>query len=291
MHLIELILRFKKGMAIVFSLITIEHIAWIIEPAVFGAVIDILINKNASENQVFLISYYTPLFFWIFLYAVNSGTGVVRRIIDQRIFLKMYMEIATEIAHKSKEQNYSVSKTAALSQLSEQYITFFQYRLPEMVEQLISITGAVIALYTFDYRIALSCLTIVLPLFFINKVYTKRVGHIQKEYHDLYEGTFDVFSTRDIDEIKTYYQKSSHSLQKIAKFGALNFGMMRIALLLIFLVVLYIAIDLDDFTTGNIYSIVAYIWTFITSSEYLPELMESWTSLKDISRRIKAETF
>lgn len=52
----------------------------------------------------------------------------------------------------------------------------------------------------------------------------------------------------------------------------------------------YIAIDPDDFTTGNIYSIVAYIWTFITSSEYLPELMESWTSLKDISRRIKTET-
>jgi len=51
--------------------------------------------------------------------------------------------------------------------------------------------------------------------------------------------------------------------------------------------VLFIAIDLDDFTTGNIYSIVAYIWTFITSSEYLPELMESWTSLRDISKRLQ----
>jgi hypothetical protein len=61
-------------------------------------------------------------------------------------------------------------------------------------------------------------------------------------------------------------------------------------LLGIFLVVLYISIDLDDFTTGSIYSIVAYIWTFITSSEYLPELMESWTSLKDISRRLKEAT-
>jgi hypothetical protein len=61
---------------------------------------------------------------------------------------------------------------------------------------------------------------------------------------------------------------------------------MRIILLFIFLAVLYISIDLDDFTTGSIYSIVAYIWTFITSSEYLPELMESWTSLKDVSSRL-----
>ena len=62
---------------------------------------------------------------------------------------------------------------------------------------------------------------------------------------------------------------------------------MRLALLVIFIAVLYIAIDLDDFSTGAIYSIVAYIWTFITTSEYIPELLESWTSLKDISRRLK----
>jgi hypothetical protein len=64
---------------------------------------------------------------------------------------------------------------------------------------------------------------------------------------------------------------------------------MRFVLLGVFLAVLYIAIDLDDFTTGNIYTIVAYIWTFVTSSEYLPELMESFTSLKDISGRLREE--
>jgi len=29
--------------------------------------------------------------------------------------------------------------------------------------------------------------------------------------------------------------------------------------------------------------------TFVTSLEYLPELMESWTSLQDISSRVKAD--
>lgn len=290
MHLFELLLRFKKNMLLVFSLITIEHTAWIIEPAVFGSVIDILINRVQSPAKEFHFWAFLPLYLWIFLYLVNSGTGVARRIIDQKIFLNMYTQIAAEIAQKSKELNYTVSKTAALAQLSQQYITFFQYRLPEMLEQFIAITGAVIALYTFDYRIALACMTIVAPLFFINGIYNKKVGALQKEYHDLYEGTFDVFSTQDVEEIKTYYRQSAKSQQKIAKWGAVNFGLMRFSLLIIFLVVLYIAIDLDEFTTGNIYSIVAYIWTFITSSEYLPELMESWTSLKDISKRIKTET-
>ncbi len=64
---------------------------------------------------------------------------------------------------------------------------------------------------------------------------------------------------------------------------------MRIFLLIIFLVVLFISIDLDNVSTGDIYSIVAYIWTFVTSSEYIPELMESWTSLKDIAKRLRSD--
>jgi hypothetical protein len=60
-------------------------------------------------------------------------------------------------------------------------------------------------------------------------------------------------------------------------------------LLAIFLTVLYISIDLDDFTTGTIYSIVAYLWTFVSSTEYLPELLESWTSLRELRSRIHRE--
>ena len=73
---------------------------------------------------------------------------------------------------------------------------------------------------------------------------------------------------------------------KIGKYNGFNFGFMRLTLLIVFLVVLYISIDLDNFTTGDIYAIVSYLWTFITSAEYLPELMESRASLKDISQRI-----
>jgi hypothetical protein len=56
----------------------------------------------------------------------------------------------------------------------------------------------------------------------------------------------------------------------------------------VFLVVLFVSIDLDDFSTGQLYSIVAYLWTFVTSSEYLPALLESWTSVKDLTRRLRS---
>ncbi len=285
MKLTELLARFKKGISLAVGLVIVEHVAWIVEPAVFGKVIDALIERASGQASSLNASLF-PLFLWIGVFAINSGTGVIRRIVDQKIYLSMFTQLATEISTVAKEKKIRASKTAALAQLSEQYITFFQYRVPEIIEQVVQIGGTVIALAVFDWRISITCLTIVFPLLFINKIYTRKVSTLQKDAHDTFENTYDVFSSQKAEEIRNYYTKSAGIKQKIANWGALNFGVMRFILLFIFLAVLYISIDLDDFTTGSIYSIVAYIWTFVTSSEYLPELMESWTSLKDVSNRL-----
>ncbi len=285
MKLTELLTRFKKGITVAISLVIVEHVAWIVEPAVFGKVIDALIERASGQAGSINASLF-PLFLWIGVFAINSGTGVIRRIVDQKIYLAMFTQLATDISTVAQEKKFRASKTAALAQLSEQYITFFQYRIPEIIEQVVQIGGAVIALAIFDWRISITCLTIILPLLLINGIYTRKVSGLQKDSHDIFENAYDVFSTQKPEEIHGYYAKSASIKQKIANWGALNFGVMRFILLFIFLAVLYISIDLDDFTTGSIYSIVAYIWTFITSSEYIPELMESWTSLKDISNRL-----
>jgi ABC-type multidrug transport system fused ATPase/permease subunit len=285
MHLIDLVKRFRKEITIAVGLVILENIAWIIEPTLFGYVIDAVIDKSLDPET----SLFTPLIFWILAFVVNSGVGSFRRYIDPRIFLNIFTSIASDVAKTSIQQGLSVSKTAARAELSYQYISFLQYRMPEIIEYFIAISGAVIAMYLIDWRIALTCMFIVLPLFLMSRLYNKKVLSLQRELHDGYEDVFEVFSRRDPEYVKEYYRKLALPQKRIANWGAFNFGVVRVALLIIFLVVLYIAIDLDDFSAGELYAIVAYLWTFVTSTEYLPELMESWTSLKDISRRLKSE--
>jgi ABC-type multidrug transport system fused ATPase/permease subunit len=226
---------------------------------------------------------------WISAFGINSGVGALRRSVDPRIFLNIFTNIAANVSESSIKRKLSVSKTAARAELSYQYIGFMQYRVPEIIEHFIAITGAIVAMYLFDWRISVTCLFIIGPLYFISKLYNKKIGILQKEYHDGYEDMYEVFAKKDPAYVKEYYSKLALPQKKIANWGALNFGFVRISLLLIFLAVLYIAIDLDDFSAGELYSIVAYLWTYVTSTEYIPELMESWTSLKDISNRIKTE--
>lgn len=286
MQLTALFRKFRKGIAFALSLVVIENIAWIAEPTIFGIVIDAFINKGLKSLDPTLV---IPLLVWIGVYLINSGVGALRRSFDQRIYLNIFTQIATGVARDGKEQGHSVSKIAARAELSREFITFLQYRLSEIIEQSISICGAVFALFFYDWRIALTCFFIVIPLIVITALYNKKVILHQKVLHDTREDAYDIFATQDIEAISRYYKNLSKSERKIANWGALNFGIIRLCLLFIFLIVLYISIDLDDFSTGNIYSIVAYLWTFVTSTEYLPELLESTTSLRDISRRLKTE--
>ena len=286
MNLIDIVKQFRRGIIIALGLVVIENLAWIIEPTLFGNVIDALIDTASGMAGASVV---LPLVFWIAAFLTNSGVGALRRSIDQKIYLRMFTEIASSVARSSVQHRLSVSKTAARAQLSREFISFLQYRVPEIGEQIISIGGALIGLAFFDHRIALACSAVVVPLMLINKWYTRRVAELQASLHDSIEETYNVFNSKDPEKVHAYFLQQARPQQKIANWGATSFGLMRFVLLLIFLVVLHIAIDLDNFSTGNIYSIVAYLWTFVTSSEYLPELLESWTSLKDISRRLRAE--
>jgi len=358
MFLFPLFKRFKKGIIFALTLVVIENVAWIVEPTLFGKVIDAVIdvqvqkyntdslsslqmnnilaeknlhsrkdtgkinNKNLKDSEIKSdtfaeetfpliqdtsainksnlsetpresienVSVLPSLILWILAFLINSGVGALRRSVDPKIFLDIYTKIATEVSISAKRYNFSTSKTAARAELSLQYINFFQYRVPEVIENIITIVGAIIALYFFDYMISLTCFVIILPLFLANKLYANKVSVLQKEYHDSYEDLYNVFEKRDPQYVKNYYRNLAIPQRKIANWGALNFALVRTTLLGIFLVVLYIAIDLDDFSAGEIYSIVAYLWTFVAATEYLPELLESWTSLKDISQRLKSET-
>ena len=289
MNLFSLIRNHRKGVLIVFLLIFLENLAWIAEPTLFGNLIDAFIEKATSQTLEEKVLRILPLILWIFAYLVNSGSGTIRRRIEMKTFQKMYVELVSMIASKSKSKNIDASKAAGRSHLSKEYISFLQYRLPEIAEQSIAIVGAVVALAFYDWRISGACLLIAFPLLIISNLYNKPVVALQSQLHDEYEQIYESFSSSDPEKVNNTFSSMARIQEQIAKWSSANFGIMRIVLLVIFLFVLYIAIDLDNFSTGNIYSIVAYLWSFVTSVEYIPELMESTSSLKDLTHRIQSE--
>jgi len=66
MYMINLFKSYKKSLIVIFTIIIIENIAWIIEPTLFGYVIDEFINKSYSRSLHFQEHHMQVLILWIY---------------------------------------------------------------------------------------------------------------------------------------------------------------------------------------------------------------------------------
>lgn len=227
-----------------------------------------------------------PLIPWIILFLVNSGLGAFRRIYDTRIYTRMFANLSSDVVARQLAQGEELSKVAARSSMAWHNIEFFQYNVPEFLEQLIAVGGAVIALGIFDWRLSLVGGILIVLVLFGSKYYMNALLRIQVKLHDWYEQEYNIFSTREPAKIRQYYRDISDLEIKYSARSTWSYSVIRVFLIVMFLTTLYISIDLDRFTIGALYSIVAYVWSFVTATEYIPYLSEKWVELKDTSRRI-----
>ncbi len=227
-----------------------------------------------------------PLIPWVLLFFINSGVCVFRRIYDTRIYTKMFARFSSDVVARQLAQGEDLSKVAARSSMAWNNIEFFQYNVPEFLEQLIAVGGAVVALALFDWRLSAVGGFLIVLVLFGSKYYMSLLENIQVTLHDRYEDEYNVFSTREPVKIRSYYDEIADLEIRYSRRSTMSYGVVRVFLLIMFLTTLYISIDLDRFTIGALYSIVAYVWSFVTATEYIPYLSEKWVELRDASRRI-----
>jgi ABC-type multidrug transport system fused ATPase/permease subunit len=272
--------RYQIGMLLGFVLI--ENIAWIIEPTFFGKLLDALIGHFYDHETV---DYFAPLVIWIMVYLINVVGGGLQRLYSGSVYSKMYADVATRVIEESKQNGDQYSKMLVRSELVKEYINFFKDKLPEALWQLSASAGAIIALFFYDYRIALVCLAVVVPVAYVNNLNRKHVSILQKDIHDNQEELYRLIENKEISTIHKFFNNMISPRTRIARWNALSYSIVKVLLVIIFIAVLFICVDVDNFSTGKIYSVVAYLWTFIGQTDYLPDLMESLGSLKDLNTR------
>ena len=189
----------------------------------------------------------------------------------------------------SRKKEFPTSTIFARADLAKEYIVFLKERIPEVVWQISATFGAIIALFFYDWRIAALAVLVIVPIAVINNIYRKNVVTFQQSLHDKREDQYRIIETGNASTIKEYFYNMVQPQSKIANWSSLDYLILKILLMFIFIGVLFIAVDVDKFSTGKIYAIVSYIWTFIASTDYIPGLMESVTAVRELNSRLKEE--
>jgi ABC-type multidrug transport system fused ATPase/permease subunit len=283
----QILLKYRYTIIILLSFVLIENVAWIIEPTFFGKLLDALIGHFYDHEK---INYLIPLLVWVSVYMINVIGGSVHRLFNGGVYAKMYADVATRVIDESKSRGDQYSKMLVRAELVKEYITFFKDRLPEMLWQFSASAGAIIALFFYDYRIGLVCLAVIVPVGYINNFSRRKVIQLHKDIHDNQEELYRLIENKDTSRIHKFLTNMIAPRTRIAKWNSISYTLVKIMLVIIFIVVLFICVDVDNFTTGKIYSVVAYLWTFIGQTDYLPDLMDSLGSIKDLNTRFDQNT-
>ncbi len=280
----QTILNYKYSIGMLLLFVLIENVAWIIEPTFFGKLLDALIGHFYDHEK---INYFLPLFIWILVYFINVVGGSLHRLFNGSIYSRMYADVATGVIAESKSRGDHESQILVRTELVKEYITFFRDRVPEILWQLSASAGAIIALFFYDYRIGLVCLAVIGPVALINNINRKKVTGLQKAIHDNQEQLYRHIHSMDTPSIRQFFYNMIAPKRLISRWNSFTYTSVKILLVIIFIVVLFICVDVDGFTTGKVYSVVAYLWTFIGQTDYLPDLMESLGSIKDLDMRFE----
>jgi ABC-type multidrug transport system fused ATPase/permease subunit len=277
----------RRGFILVTGLLVIEQVAWLFEPGVFGRVIDALLaHQNQSRSLEYLLVHLSE---WLVIFVSNSLAGIARRASTARVSTQFYASLIDTITELALRNHEPPERTAAKTEISRELVVFFETQMPLLVAGVMNVVGALIALYMFDHRIATACLALVLPLGFVNRWVNRRLNPLESAAHDLRERAFGVFAARDPRRVREHFASLGLAQRRIARLTNINFASLRVVLLAVFVTVLYIAIDIDNFTTGRLYAVVSYLWNFVAYAEDFPQLIESGSSLSDLLRRLGGE--
>ena len=265
-----------RKLIVTFFLVILENISFMLYP-VFGG---FAINKIlAGEVQIALIYIFVIFGIWF--------VGAVRRKIDTAAFSRIYAHLAVNIIFNERQSINNTSTTAARVALSREFINFFEHSFPILFTSIISIVGSVFMLYFYEPIVATFCLLIIavlspfLPRYIRqnDRLYLRLNNRNEHEVHLIEHGTKTA--------VNRHYNLLSRIRIAISNREAMGYLIVGSICALAFSLAAYL-LATKPTNAGYVFTVMNYIWTFAFSLDDAPRLIEEFSQLKDIGKRVNA---
>ncbi|MDA3076271.1 ABC transporter six-transmembrane domain-containing protein [Campylobacter sp. JMF_04 NA10] len=274
--LIFIALKHYKKLIFTFSLVILENLAFMLYP-IFGG---FAVNKILAGEAKIAIIYIFVIFGIWFL-------GAIRRKIDTYAFSKIYANLAVNIISNERNANASVSQTSARVALSREFINFFEHSFPMLFTSVVSILGSVFMLYFYEPIVASFCLIIIAVLAPFLPRYIRKNDRFYLKLNNRNENEVNLIEKGSPVAVSRHYDLLSRIRIAISNREAIGYLIVGSICALAFSLAAYLlAVKQTD--AGYIFTVMNYIWTFAISLDDAPRLIEEFSQLKDIGKRVNA---
>jgi len=271
--------RHSRKLVLTFLLVAAENITMLLYPLLAGFAINAIISGQALHAVLYAVMVF-----------VMWAIGAARRSIDTRTFARIYAELAVPVIIAQREEQHSAPTLAARVALSREFVDFFEKHLPVLVTSVASIIGAAVMLLLLQFWTGVACLFILAFFALFLPGFSSRNEALFVRLNDRLEKEVAFVNSASRRSLSRHYDVLARLRIKLSDreaFGYLAIGTVTAILFASTILTMSFEGGLD---AGHIYSVMTYMWMFAMSLDDGPQLLEKYSQLKDIGKRVNTST-
>lgn len=274
----RLAIRYRKKLLITFFLVIVENIAFLLYPVLAGSAINAILAGKVFSAAIYGLM---VLFMWV--------VGAARRSIDTRTFARIYARLAVSVVLSQRRYQLNYSTIAARVTLSREFVDFFEIHLPLLITSIISLFGAAIMLLLIEFWAGIICIIIMTMLMCFVSKYASKNELLYRRLNNRLEKEVNYVHKAAPTSLDRHYSTLAHLrivLSDREAWGYLTIGVL--ISLLFTLTIIWMTLS-PGTSAGHIYSVMTYMWMFATSLDDAPQLLEKFSQLRDIGKRVSTD--
>ncbi|WP_103578121.1 ABC transporter six-transmembrane domain-containing protein [Campylobacter concisus] len=267
----------NKKLILTFALVLAENGLFLAYPIFAGFAINAIIQGNTLNALIYALF---VLVAWL--------VGAIRRRVDTQVFASIYAKLAVNVIMNEKQNAKDDSAIIARVALSREFVNFFETHFPMFFTSVISIIGSAFMLIFVEPKVAVACFVVMTFFLIFSPRYIKKNDDLYLRLNDRLEKEAKVIGAFNKSTLNRHYDVVSKFRIAISNREAMSYFIIGISASLLFLVAI-IVLSSQQTNAGQIYSVMTYIWNFVISLDDSPKLIEEFSNLKDIGKRIDAQ--
>ncbi|WP_169871310.1 MULTISPECIES: ABC transporter six-transmembrane domain-containing protein [Pseudomonas] len=257
------------------SLVALENALLLAYPLFAGFAVDSILRGDAGSALIYAA---VVMAFWV--------VGAARRALDTRTFTRIYADLAVPVILNQRLQNHSTSKAAARVVLARDFVDFFEKHVPVIATALVSIVGAAVMLLVIEPWVGLACFAALVLCITLLPRFARRNEQLHKRLNNRLEKEIGLVEKVSAQTLRRHYQLLSRLRIWLSDREAAAYLMLGALAALLFIVAISQLALSPAVKAGHIYAVMTYLWTFVSSLDEAPGMVDQLARLKDIGKRV-----
>ncbi|MDF2395224.1 MULTISPECIES: ABC transporter six-transmembrane domain-containing protein [Pseudomonas] len=257
------------------SLVALENALLLAYPLFAGFAVDSILRGDAAHALIYAL---VVLGFWV--------VGAARRAVDTRTFTRIYADLAVPVILNQRLQQQDTSTAAARVVLAREFVDFFEKHVPTIATALVSIVGAAVMLLVIEPWIGLACLTALLLCVTLLPRFARRNQQLHERLNDRLEKEIGLVAKVGAVSLQRHYRLLSRLRIGLSDREAAAYLFLGAVAALLFVIAISQLALAPEVKAGHVYAVMTYLWTFVSSVDEAPTMVDQLARLRDIGKRV-----